>query len=179
MLLNLDLEKKLVPVQSKSYSSSISVILALFNQVQQNHYFILRFTFYPRSKKKRSYGFATFKKKLIGKRRHCKGNDHGRCFREHFVDCPSDTLKALSSQYEALTMLRDLSVQANLARPPAATLGQSLAELFVSGCCSDIDLVYRGHRIPAHRTILMARCPYFRYVCKIFSLDSFFTPYYL
>ena len=110
---------------------------------------------------------------MIGKRRHCKGNDHGRCFREHFVDCPSDTLKALSSQYEALTMLRDLSVQANLARPPAATLGQSLAELFVSGCCSDIDLVYRGHRIPAHRTILMARCPYFRYVCNRFYLIVF------
>ena len=109
--------------------------------------------------------FIATKKKLIGKRRHSKGNDHGRCFREHFVDCPSDTLKALSSQYEALTMLRDLSVQANLARPPAATLGQSLAELFVSGSCSDITLVYRGHRIPAHRTILMARCPYFRY-CK-------------
>ena len=118
--------------------------------------------FHFRTKKKRSYGFATFKKKLIGKRRHCKGNDHGRCFREHFVDCPSDTLKALCSQYEALTMLRDLSVQANLARPPASTLGQSLAELFASGSCSDIVLVYRGHRIPAHRTILMARCPYFR-----------------
>ena len=133
---------------------------------------------YLRSKKKRSYGFATFKKKLIGKRRHCKGNDHGRCFREHFVDCPSDTLKALSSQYEALTMLRDLSVQANLARPPAATLGQSLAELFVSGCCSDIDLVYRGHRIPAHRTILMARCPYFRYVSNRFSIQCFLQSFF-
>ena len=116
-----------------------------------------------RAKKKRSYGFATFKKKLIGKRRHCKGNDHGRCFREHFVDCPSDTLKALSTQYETLAMLKDLSIQANLARPPAATLGQSLEELFSSGSCSDIVLIYRGHRIPAHRTILMARCPYFRY----------------
>ena len=163
----------MVPIQSKSYLSSISAILALFKSTKTYYYSILIFVLYLRSKKKRSYGFATFKKKLIGKRRHCKGNDHGRCFREHFVDCPSDTLKALSSQYEALTMLRDLSVQANLARPPAATLGQSLAELFVSGCCSDIDLVYRGHRIPAHRTILMARCPYFRYVSNRFSIQCF------
>ena len=70
-------------------------------------------------------------------------------------------------------MLRDLSVQANLARPPAATLGQSLAELFVSGCCSDIILVYRGHRIPAHRTILMARCPYFRYVARVLEFKLY------
>ena len=69
-----------------------------------------------RQKKKRNYGFATFKKKLIGKRRHCKGSDHGRYFREHFVDCPSDVLRALMAQYEALTLLKDLSVQADLAR---------------------------------------------------------------
>ena len=97
-----------------------------------------------RQKKKRSYGFATFKKKLIGKRRHTKGSDHGRCFREHFLDCPSDILKSLLGQYEALTMLKDLSVQADLARPPAKTLGQSLGDLFDMENCCDIILVYHG-----------------------------------
>ena len=97
-----------------------------------------------RQKKKRSYGFATFKKKLIGKRRHCKGSDHGRCFREYFIDCPSDILKSLLGQFEALTMLKDLSVQADLARPPAQTLGQNLGELFESESCCDIILVYQG-----------------------------------
>ena len=116
---------------------------------------------YFRTKKKRSYGFATFKKKLIGKRRHFKGSDHGRCFREHFIDCPSDILKSLLGQYEALTLLKDLSVQADLARPPAQTIGQSLGELFEAEICCDITLVYQGHRIPAHKSILMARCPYF------------------
>jgi len=115
----------------------------------------------PKQKKKRSYGFATFKKKLIGKRRHCKGSDHNRCFREYFIDCPSDILKSLLGQFEALTLLKDLSVQADLARPPAQTLGQNLGELFESESCCDIVLVYGGHRIPAHKSILMARCPYF------------------
>ena len=110
-----------------------------------------------RQKKKRSYGFATFKKKLIGKRRHCKGSDHNRCFREYFIDCPSDILKSLLGQFEALTLLKDLSVQADLARPPAQTLGQNLGELFESESCCDIVLVYGGHRIPAHKSILMAR----------------------
>ena len=65
------------------------------------------------------------------------------------------------SQYEALTLLKDLSVQADLARPPAQTLGQSLGEIFEAEICCDITLVYNGHRIPAHKSILMARCPYF------------------
>lgn len=99
---------------------------------------------------------------MIGKRRHCKGSDHGRCFREYFIDCPSDILKSLLGQYEALTLLKDLSVQADLARPPAQTLGQNLGELFESESCCDIILVYQGHhRIPAHKSVLMARCPYF------------------
>ena len=42
--------------------------------------------------------------------------DHGRYFREHFLDCPSDVLRALMAQYEALTLLKDLSIQADLAR---------------------------------------------------------------
>lgn len=126
-----------------------------------------------RQKKKRSYGFATFKKKLIGKRRHCKGSDHGRCFREHFVDCSSDILKALLGQYEALTVLKDLSVQADLARPPAQTIGQNLAELLDSESCCDIVLVYHGQRISAHRNILMARCPYFSRHLAFSQTDEF------
>ena len=58
-------------------------------------------------------------------------------------------------------MLKDLSVQADLARPPAQTLGQSLGELFDMESCCDITLVYHGQKIPAHKSVLMARCPYF------------------
>ena len=70
-------------------------------------------------------------------------------------------------QYEALTLLKDLSVQADLARPPAQTLGQNLGELFDAESCCDIILIYQGHRIPAHRSVLMARCPYFRHVSHV------------
>lgn len=55
-----------------------------------------------------------------------------------------------------------MSVQADLARPPAQTLGQNLGEIFESESCCDIVLVYQGHhRIAAHKSVLMARCPYF------------------
>jgi BTB/POZ domain-containing protein 7 len=131
-------------------SQNIGTLKLIFFQFE-------RFFSGSRQKKKRSYGFATFKKKLIGKRRHCKGSDHNRCFREYFIDCPSDILKSLLGQFEALTLLKDLSVQADLARPPAQTLGQNLGELFESESCCDIVLVYGGHQIPAHKSILMAR----------------------
>ena len=49
------------------------------------------------------------------------------------MDCCSPVLKALLSQYESLVILRDLNVQANLARPPAPTLSQSLSDLVYSG----------------------------------------------
>lgn len=65
------------------------------------------------------------------------------------------------AQYEALTLLKDLSVQADLARPPSMTLGQSLTDLYESSECCDLILCYRGYRLPVHRAILMARCPYF------------------
>ena len=40
------------------------------------------------------------------------------------------------------------------------TLSQSLTDLHESEDCCDLVLCYRGHRIPVHRAILMARCPY-------------------
>ncbi len=58
-------------------------------------------------------------------------------------------------------MVKDLSVQADLARPPAQTLGQCLVQLFEEQSCCDLTLVYQGHRIPVHKNVLMARCPYF------------------
>ena len=146
-----------VTVKSTVEISKPFVAFSEYRNFKVNFLPIWKFFSISRQKKKRSYGFATFKKKLIGKRRHCKGSDHNRCFREYFIDCPSDILKSLLGQFEALTLLKDLSVQADLARPPAQTLGQNLGELFESESCCDIVLVYGGHRIPAHKSILMAR----------------------
>ena len=82
-------------------------------------------------------------------------------------------------------MLKDLSVQADLARPPAKTLGQSLGDLFETESCCDIVLVYHDRssssqrssseevRIAAHKSILMARCPYFSRHLAFHSAEEF------
>ena len=72
-----------------------------------------------------------------------------------------------------MTLVKDLSVQADLARAPAQTLGQNLAELFDAQKCCDITLVYHGHRIPGHKSILMARCPYFSRHLAFHKSDEF------
>lgn len=69
---------------------------------------------------------------------------------------------ALLEEYEALASLKDLSVQAELARPPAATFKQDLSTLYDFKYSTDVDLIFRGACFPVHRAILSARCPYFR-----------------
>ena len=71
-------------------------------------------------------------------------------------------LSALLEEYESLASLKDLSMQAELARPPATTFKQDLSSLYDYKHCTDCDLVFRGTVFPVHRAILSARCPYFR-----------------
>lgn len=49
-----------------------------------------------------------------------------------------------------------------MARPPATTYKQDLAALYDTKTCTDCDLVFRGAIFPVHRSILSARCTYFR-----------------
>ena len=58
--------------------------------------------------------------------------------------------------------MRDLRIQADLARPPAATLQQTLEHLLVHCQCPDFTLVYEGCQFPTHKSVLLARCPYFK-----------------
>uniref|UniRef100_A0A8D9ACE9 BTB/POZ domain-containing protein 7 n=1 Tax=Cacopsylla melanoneura TaxID=428564 RepID=A0A8D9ACE9_9HEMI len=113
-------------------------------------------------KKLKMTGFATLRKKLIRKRRSSKASDHGRVIRELIADWTPLEVSALLEEYEALQALKDLSVQAELARPPAATYKQDLATLYELKYCTDIDLIFRGTCFPIHRAILSARCPFFR-----------------
>ncbi|CAG9759562.1 unnamed protein product [Ceutorhynchus assimilis] len=116
----------------------------------------------PREKKKRVTGFATLKKKFIRRRRSSKACDHGRILRELVSDWSPLEVAALLEEYEALQALKDLCVQAELARPPAATFKQDLSALYDFKYCTDADLVYRGVCFPIHRALVSARCPYFR-----------------
>ncbi|BES93865.1 BTB POZ domain-containing protein [Nesidiocoris tenuis] len=113
-------------------------------------------------KNRKLTGFATLRKKLMRRRRSSKACDHGRVIREAVSDWSGLEVAALLEEYEALAALKDLSVQAELARPPAATFKQDLSTLFDFKYCTDVDLVFRGACFPVHRAILSARCPYFR-----------------
>ncbi|XP_063707184.1 BTB/POZ domain-containing protein 7 [Culicoides brevitarsis] len=115
-----------------------------------------------RERRKKVTGFATLKKKLIRRRRSSKTCDHGRILREFVSSWSPIELSGLLEEYEALAALKDLSVQAELARPPATTFKQDLADLYDYKYCTDCELVFRGTVFPVHRALLSARCPYFR-----------------
>ncbi|XP_058811851.1 BTB/POZ domain-containing protein 7 [Topomyia yanbarensis] len=115
-----------------------------------------------RERRKKVTGFATLKKKLIRRRRSSKACDHGRVLREFVSSWSPMEISALLEEYESLAALKDLSVQAELARPPATTFKQDLASLYDYKHCTDCDLVFRGTVFPVHRALLSARCPYFR-----------------
>lgn len=69
---------------------------------------------------------------------------------------------ALVHEYEATSALRELSLQADVARPAARSCRADLGRLLESRLCADVTLAYRGTSFPAHRAILSARCPFFR-----------------
>lgn len=115
-----------------------------------------------RERKKKVTGFATLRKKFIRRRRSSKACDHGRIIRELVSSWSPLEAGALLEEYEALAALKDLHVQAELARPPATTFKQDLSTLYDFKHCTDVDLVYRGACFPVHRALLSARCPYFR-----------------
>lgn len=115
-----------------------------------------------REKKKKITGFATLRRKLIRRRRTSKSYDHGKVIREFVADWNPLELNTLVEEYESTAALKDLSVQADLARPPASTHKQDLSDLFDYKYASDVTLVFQGACFPAHRAILSCRCAYFR-----------------
>lgn len=114
------------------------------------------------ARRKKVTGFATLRKKFIRRRRSSKACDHGRVFREFLSDWSPIEVAALLEEYEALAALKDLSVQAELARPPATTFKQDLSALYDCKYATDCDLVFRGSVFPVHRSLLSSRCSYFR-----------------
>jgi len=115
-----------------------------------------------REKKKKMTGFATLRRKLIRRRRTSKSFDHGKVVREFVADWSPLELNTLVEEYESTAALKDLSVQADLARPPASTHKQDLSDLFDYKYASDVTLVFQGACFPAHRAILSCRCAFFR-----------------
>jgi hypothetical protein len=107
-----------------------------------------------RERRKKVTGFATLRKKLISRRRRSSKHDHGRILREFVSNWSPAELFSLLEEYEALSALKDLSMQAELARPPATTFKQDLSTLYDCKLCTDCDLVFRGAVFPVHRALL-------------------------
>lgn len=110
-----------------------------------------------RERRKKVTGFATLRKKLISRRRRSSKHDHGRILREFVSNWSPAELFSLLEEYEALSALKDLSMQAELARQPATTFKGDLSTLYDCKLCTDCDLVFRGNIFPVHRAILSGK----------------------
>ncbi|XP_076355275.1 BTB/POZ domain-containing protein 7-like isoform X2 [Tachypleus tridentatus] len=105
---------------------------------------------------------STLRKRFIRKRRTSKSFDHTQVFREFLEEWSLRDVALLVEHYEAQSALRELVLQADLARPSAKTCQQDLGLIYESKFSSDVDLIYKGRCFPAHRAILCIRCPFFR-----------------
>ncbi|KAK7150320.1 hypothetical protein R3I93_011541 [Phoxinus phoxinus] len=116
----------------------------------------------PQDKKKKSSGLATLKRRFIKRRKSSRSADHARQMRELLSGWDVRDVNALVEEYEGTAALKELSLQAGLARPEARTLQRDLATLYQHKYCTDVDLIFQDSCFPAHRAVLAARCPFFK-----------------
>ncbi|CAH1793168.1 unnamed protein product [Owenia fusiformis] len=116
----------------------------------------------PKERKKKSSKLATLRKKLIRVRRHSRNFDYAKTIREFTSNWSIRELHALVEEYESSALLKELTIQANLARPRANTYKEDLSDLYDYKYCTDVDLIYQGACFPVHRAILSARCSHFK-----------------
>ncbi|XP_076128849.1 BTB/POZ domain-containing protein 7 isoform X2 [Alosa pseudoharengus] len=114
----------------------------------------------PQDRKKKSSGLATLKRRFIKRRKSSRSADHARQLRELLACWDVRDAHALVEEYEGTAALKELSLAAGLARPPARTLQRDLAELYRLQLCADVELLFQDARFPAHRALLAARCPF-------------------
>ncbi|KAM9294092.1 BTB/POZ domain-containing protein 7 isoform 2-T2 [Gastrophryne carolinensis] len=116
----------------------------------------------PQDKKKKSSGLATLKKKFIKRRKSSRSADHAKQMRELLSGWDVRDVNALVEEYEGTAALKELSLQANLARPETRTLQKDMGDLYAYKYCTDVDLIFQETCFPVHRAILAARCPFFK-----------------
>ncbi|XP_054714783.1 BTB/POZ domain-containing protein 7-like [Uloborus diversus] len=128
---------------------------------------------YGKEKKRKVGSLSTLRKRFTRRRRTSKGFDHAQVFREFIADWSPRDVVALVEEYESTSALKEITLQAEMARPPASSCKQDLGLLFENKYCSDINLIYQGTVFAVHRAILAARCPFFREMLN--SLSSICT----
>lgn len=134
------------------YSTSLTTSSSTSEQLAQIH----------KDKKKKIASFATLRKKLIRRKRTSKSLDHARVIRDFLSDWNPREICALVDEYETSSALKDLTIQADLARHQANNYTQDLSLLFDYKFCTDLDLIFQGVCFSVHRALLAVRCPYFR-----------------
>ncbi|XP_023216144.1 BTB/POZ domain-containing protein 7-like isoform X2 [Centruroides sculpturatus] len=168
-------------VSTSSFPSTISVQQSeqdTYNQASQTQNACGIFSStsmdqFSKEKKRKGTTLSTLRKRLTRRRRTSKSYDHGQIFREFLSSWPPRDIIALVEEYEATASLKELSNQAEIARPITNSCKQDLGELFQYKYCSDINLIYQGTVFAVHRAILAARCPFFRELLN--SLSSICT----
>ncbi|XP_019374179.1 PREDICTED: BTB/POZ domain-containing protein 7 [Gavialis gangeticus] len=116
----------------------------------------------PQDKKKKTSSLATLKKKFIKRRKSSRSADHAKQMRELLSGWDVRDVNALVEEYEGTSALKELYLQANLARPETRTLQKDMADLYQYKYCTDVDLIFQETCFPVHRAILAARCPFFK-----------------
>lgn len=115
-------------------------------------------------KKKRNLtGFATLKKRLVRRaRRASKSFDHGQILRDFLSNWSTRDLLQLVEEYERTGLMKELTFQAEIARPSVSLVSQNLSELYDYKTVADTFLLFRGVNFPVHKAIVCVRCPFFR-----------------
>lgn len=115
-----------------------------------------------KERKKKVPNLSSLKRKIVKRRRSSKAQDHSKSIRELIGTWNPLDVYSLVEEYDALSALKELTIQTDLARPCTCSLKADLLDLFDYKFCSDVDLVFQNNVFPAHRAILSVRCPYFR-----------------
>ena len=115
-----------------------------------------------KERKKKVPNLSSLKRKIVKRRRSTKALDHAKAIRELIGTWNPLDVYSLVEEYDALSALKELTIQTDLARPCTCSLKSDLFDLFEYKFCSDVELLFDGTVFPAHRAILSLRCPYFR-----------------
>uniref|UniRef100_A0A2K5ZEE4 BTB domain-containing protein n=1 Tax=Mandrillus leucophaeus TaxID=9568 RepID=A0A2K5ZEE4_MANLE len=111
-----------------------------------------------KKKKKRTSGPAT----LIKRQQSDRSADHAKQMRELLSGWDVRDVNALVEEYEGTPALKELSLQASLARPETWTLQKGMNDLYEYKYRTDVDFIFQETCYSVHCAILAARCPFFK-----------------
>ncbi|KAL4841315.1 hypothetical protein H8958_002640 [Nasalis larvatus] len=113
----------------------------------------------PQDKKKKKEDFwpCHFKR-----RKSDRSADHAKQMQELLSGWDVRDVNALMEEYEGTPALKELSLQASLARPETQTLQKDMNDLYECKYRTDVDFIFQETCYPVHCAILAARCPFFK-----------------